>query len=351
MVLTGFFLWNPIATTAILPGEFMPAARVAHSAEALLAVLAVIVWHSYHVHVRHFNRSIYTGYISLKEMEEHHPLELEAAERGEYVRQSAAEIRHRACRYVPAAAVLSLILLVGVYLFIVFEDTAISTVDPIEGVDAYAPVETTSTTAGGGATSTTLAPTTTLPAEPTWEDTFAAVFAQKCSGCHGAANATAGLDLSSYQGILAGGNSGPGIVPGDPQAGAVVAKMARPHSANLSPEELAALQAWITAGAPEREGAAVTTTTAAALGWADFAPIFAERCLACHSGTEPGAGLDLSSYAGALAGGAGGPGLVAGDPAASTIFQKMASRQHPLLFTPDEVERLRAWIEAGAAEG
>ncbi len=350
MVLTGFFLWNPIATTAILPGEFMPAARVAHSAEALLAVLAVIVWHFYHVHVRHLNKSIYGGYMSRKEMEEHHPLELEAAERGEFEKPPREEIRHRARRYLPAAGVVSVILLVGVYLFIAFESTAISTVEPIEGVDAYAPVETTSTTGGGGATTTTLAPTTTLPAEPTWENTFAAVFGQKCSGCHGEA-ATAGLNLSTYQGILAGGDSGPGIVPGDSEAGAVVAKMSGPHAANLTPEELAALQEWIAAGAPEAEGAEVTTTTAAALGWADFAAIFQERCLTCHSGDAPASGLDLSSYAAALAGGAGGPGLVPGDPGASTIFQKMASRQHPLLLTPEEVEQLRAWILAGAPEG
>jgi hypothetical protein len=42
---------------------------------------------------------------------------------------------------------------------------------------------------------------------------------------------------------------------------------------------------------------------------------------------------------------------VPGDPEASTIFQKMASRQHALLFTPEEVESLRAWIEEGVPEG
>lgn len=347
MVLTGFFLWNPIATTAILPGQFAPAARVAHSAEALLAVLAVIVWHAYHVHLRHFNKSIYGGYLSREEMEQYHPLELEAAERGDYVRPPRAEARHRARRYLPIAAVVSLVLLSGVYLFVVFESTAISTVEPIEGIDAYAPVETTSTTTGpGGSTTTTTAPVGVA----TWENTFAAVFG-KCSGCHGGDQPAAGLDLTTYQGIVAGGNSGPGIVPGDPEAGRVAAKMAGAHAANLTPEELAALQDWIAAGAPETEGAEVTTTTAAALGWADFAARFRERCFACHSGDDPSAGLDLSSYATAVAGGASGPGLVPGDPGASTIFQKMSSRQHPLLLTPEEVEALRAWILAGVPEG
>ena len=42
MVLTGFMLWNPIATTSFLPGQFIPAAKAAHGGEALLAVLSII---------------------------------------------------------------------------------------------------------------------------------------------------------------------------------------------------------------------------------------------------------------------------------------------------------------------
>lgn len=344
MVLTGFFLWNPIATTAILPGEFVPAARVAHSAEALLAVLAVLVWHVYHVHLRHFNRSIYGGYLSRKEMEEYHPLELESIERGDYVRPPRGEIRHRARRYLPIAGVMSFFLLVGVYLFIVFESTAISTVEPLEDIDAYAPVETTSTTAGPGGTTTTTVPV----GEPTWDNTFAAMFG-KCSGCHGGDAPSAGLDVSTYRGILAGGNAGPGIVPGNPDGGTVVPKMAGAHPVVLSADELAAVRGWISAGAPEAEGT-TPTTTPATLTWAYFAPIFGERCLGCHSGSDPAGGLQLFNYAAAAAGGVGGPGLVPGDPAASSIFRTMVNRDHYLVMTPEEVEALRTWILEGAPE-
>ena len=345
MVLTGFFLWNPIATTAILPGEFVPAARVAHSAEALLAVLAVLVWHVYHVHLRHFNKSIYGGYLSRKEMEEYHPLELEALERGGHERPPREQIRHRARRYLPVAGVVSLILLVGVYLFIVFESTAISTVEPLEDIDAYAPVETTSTTAGPGGSTTT----TTVPVgEPTWDGTFAALFS-KCSGCHGGDQPTSGLDLSTYRGILAGGNSGPGIVPGNPDGGTVVPKMGGAHPVLLSADELASVRSWIAAGAPEAEGTTPTTTPVAPT-WADFAPVFAERCLSCHSGADPVAGLDVSGYDAARAGGVSGPGLVPGDPAASSIFRTMVNRDHYLVMSPEEVEALRIWILQGAPE-
>ena len=61
MAITGFMMWNPIATTRILPGQFIPAAKVAHSLEAVLAILSILIWHMYQVFVRHFNKSMYSG--------------------------------------------------------------------------------------------------------------------------------------------------------------------------------------------------------------------------------------------------------------------------------------------------
>jgi hypothetical protein len=43
-----------------------------------------------------------------------------------------------------------------------------------------------------------------------------------CGGCHGADGGMAGLDLTSFAGALAGGSSGPAIVPGDPDASSLV---------------------------------------------------------------------------------------------------------------------------------
>ena len=60
MVLTGFKLWNPIAVTKIVPGAWLPAARAAHGAEALLAVASIVTWHMYSVHFKHFNRAMFT---------------------------------------------------------------------------------------------------------------------------------------------------------------------------------------------------------------------------------------------------------------------------------------------------
>ena len=82
MIATGFMLWNPVATARFLPGQWIPAAQVVHGGEALLAILAVLVWHFYSVHLRHFNRSMFTGQLSEHEMEHEHPLELERIKAG-----------------------------------------------------------------------------------------------------------------------------------------------------------------------------------------------------------------------------------------------------------------------------
>ena len=140
MVITGFMLWNPIATTSFVPGEFIPAAKAAHGGEALLAVLSILTWHVYHVHVKRFNRSMFTGYISREEMEEEHALELEEIERGWGADEPAQEkVRQRQRVFAPIATIITVALLIGLYFFVTYEQTAITTV-PRQQNDVYAPI-------------------------------------------------------------------------------------------------------------------------------------------------------------------------------------------------------------------
>jgi len=75
MVITGLILWFPIFFTQFLPGGIIPAAKLAHSSEAIVAVIFIITWHVYHNHLERQNLSIFTGRLNEKEYRKFHPLE------------------------------------------------------------------------------------------------------------------------------------------------------------------------------------------------------------------------------------------------------------------------------------
>jgi formate dehydrogenase gamma subunit len=81
MIVTGIIQWFPTLVTRWLPGVSIPFARTLHSWEAILAVLSILTWHLYHTVIKHFNKSIFTGYMTEEEMREEHPGELEYIER------------------------------------------------------------------------------------------------------------------------------------------------------------------------------------------------------------------------------------------------------------------------------
>jgi cytochrome b subunit of formate dehydrogenase len=128
MIATGFMLWNPVATARFLPGQWIPAAQVIHGGEALLAILAVLVWHFYSVHLRHFNRAMWTGQMTEDEMEHEHPVELERIRAGSArPAHDPAALARRQKVFLPVAGVVAALLLAGIVWFVTFEQTAIQT--------------------------------------------------------------------------------------------------------------------------------------------------------------------------------------------------------------------------------
>jgi hypothetical protein len=89
--------------------------------------------------------------------------------------------------------------------------------------------------------------------KPTYASFFGSLFVKKCGSCHGAgANASAGLNLTTYQGAMKGSNLGPVIIPGDSARSKLAIVQGEEHFANLSVQELEAVRRWIDSGAPEK---------------------------------------------------------------------------------------------------
>ena len=361
MIITGFMMWNPIATAQVLPGEIIPAAKVAHGGEAVLAVLAIILWHFYNVHIKHLNKSMFTGKLTREEMKHEHPAELALIDAGKAGGATPPETQRRRQRvFVPIATVLSVALGFGLIRFVTFEQTAIETVPRGEAVRAFVPFTPTPSPTP----SPTLPPTATptpAPVTPTpaggavaveaWNGGIDQLIAARCAACH--VNAALGeLSLKTYADALKGGKSGPAVVPGDPGASMLVQIQSKGgHAGQLSEDELARVIAWIQAGAPESAGGSAPTPSAAASGvWTDdLDQIIGAKCAACHVNAALGE-LSLKTYADALKGGKSGPAIAPGDPDNSVLIQIQSKGGHAGQLSDEELAKFIAWIRAGALE-
>src|SRR5882724_11444310 len=91
------------------------------------------------------------------------------------------------------------------------------------------------------------------------------VLARSCLTCHAAAH-MGGLDMTSRDGLLKGGESGPAIVPGEPDKSLLIQAVNYTHDRlkmplqqpRLRDQEVADLSAWVKAGAIWPETPAVS---------------------------------------------------------------------------------------------
>jgi formate dehydrogenase gamma subunit len=143
MAITGFMLWNPIAVTSFLPGQFIPAAKAAHGGEAILAVASILLWHMYNVLIKHRNFSIFTGKLPREQMEEEHALELERLEAGgdPWPGLALPVLQRRRRVFFIASAIVGVLAFALVIWLFTFEETAITTIPRIT-TDVYVPLST-----------------------------------------------------------------------------------------------------------------------------------------------------------------------------------------------------------------
>lgn len=75
MLVSGFIMWFPEVITRVLPGGVIPAAIMAHSTEAIVTLIFIVLWHFYHVHFERLNLSIFSGWLNEDDMQTYHSLE------------------------------------------------------------------------------------------------------------------------------------------------------------------------------------------------------------------------------------------------------------------------------------
>jgi mono/diheme cytochrome c family protein len=94
-----------------------------------------------------------------------------------------------------------------------------------------------------------------LADERLFEKRIGPILEQNCLLCHGGARTRNGLDLRTREGLLKGGDSGPAIVPGQPDKSLLIqavryqGKFPMPPKAPLTDAEVADLVRWVKEGA------------------------------------------------------------------------------------------------------
>ena len=221
------------------------------------------------------------------------------------------------------------------------------------------------------------------------------------AGCHGNGSASAGLDLSTEQGLMTTGSNTPMVTPCDPDSSYVVLKM-RPETLPagilmpiggppVSDGDLDIIKLWIADGA-DNPGAcnssddAGVMDTSAAMDTATMDIVSDDTSTAdmpdslhpiehpsfvqidelfttygcnndyCHGGSG---GLNLSSLEALRNGGDNGPVVSPCDPSQSTLLMKLREETRPFgetmplgggPVTDPHLETFRHWIADGAAE-
>ena len=196
---------------------------------------------------------------------------------------------------------------------------------------------------------------------------IAPIFEKNCYPCH-TQMASAGLRVDSLEALLKGGNSGPALVPGDPEKSLLIRAVRQtdpdlkmPKGGKLKPEEVSALEDWVKMGAPWPDASSAKVAqgpVTAASGAAEFfetqvRPIFANNCYACHTVTAT-SGLQVDSLQALLKGGSRGPAIVPGDPDKSVLIRAVRQTDPDLKMPkggklkPEEVSILERWVKMGA---
>lgn len=216
-----------------------------------------------------------------------------------------------------------------------------------------------------------------------FEKDVAPILAARCLNCHGANNPKGNLRMDTFAGIMAGGDSGPFVVPGKLAASSLVERISATgdermpkNGRPLSADEIKKITDWIDSGAkftgnnstPIADLKAGTATPGSSKPAAgpiqinrptgketvsftnDIAPFMVNLCLRCHSGNEPRSGFSLETFEKLMTGGNSGRVILPGNTDESRLW-KLAGYEMPpppAQMTKTNHAKLEIWIKEGA---
>ena len=211
--------------------------------------------------------------------------------------------------------------------------------------------------------------------EEFFENRVRPVLAESCMDCHGRLR-RGNLRLNSREAMMRGGDSGPAIIPGDPDGSLLIQtvrheiegqEMPRDEDP-LTPQQIEGLIEWIRMDAPwpvaaegaEGAGGAVLAladeglSPGARLFVDNVRPVLERSCFSCHTDDER-SGLRLDSRERMLQGGSRGPAIIPGNPEQSLIIAALRHVDEDLQMPRNaaqlpetEIQGFIDWIQAGA---
>ncbi len=222
--------------------------------------------------------------------------------------------------------------------------------------------------------------------EALFRSTVLPILQQNCFKCHGplAQRIRSGLTMNGSASLLRGGDRGPAIVPGDPDASLLVTAVRRtdpdlsmPPRTPLAAEDVAAIERWVALGAPWPEDLVASVTPGGAVDAVAVAvdsppppldhdtllffenevrPLLAQNCYECHGPDldKVKSGLRMSGRTALLRGGEHGPAIVPGLPDDSRLIEAVRWVNADLSMPPKrkldgaQIETLVKWVTLGA---
>jgi formylglycine-generating enzyme required for sulfatase activity len=187
-----------------------------------------------------------------------------------------------------------------------------------------------------------------------------------CLQCHHGENADGQLRLDSREAAMAGGNSGPALVPGQPEKSLFYTTTVLPadHEQVMPPEgpplarsQTELLKKWIAAGADWP--ASATLTVEPRINFvAHIQPILEQNCVACHQAGKAEGDYNLSTATAATESGSEPPAIVPYRPDESPLYRVTTLSKRDASVMPPAgqggplkktmLKQLRLWISQGA---